>query len=111
MEQVVAVSVMGLALATALGAVGTGALAQRATAFRDDALALAEAQMEYVKSQPFSAAPATYPLGVTAPSGFSLSTTSQTLPSTDSHVERVQVTVLKNGVVVGYLEGYKVSRP
>lgn len=110
-EQVVVLGIVGLAMTAALGAAGTGALGLNVSTSRDQAVSLAMAQMEYVKGQGFLPAPASYPLGVAAPSGFSLSTVAEPLLGGDANIQRIQVAVTRNGKPVLSLESLKVNRP
>ena len=110
-EQLVVLAIVGLALAAALGAAGTGALGLNVSISTDQGVSLAQGQMEYVKAQSFLSAPATYPLGVAVPSGFAVSAVAESLPGGDANIQQVVITVTQDGKTVLTLEGLKVNRP
>lgn len=109
-ENLALLSVVSLALAAAMTAVGTGALGLNKSTAHNRALQLATAQMESVKAQPWVASATTYPLGVTVPSSFAVATSAQPVSGADPNVQRVVVTVSKSGQPVVTLETLKVNR-
>lgn len=110
-EQLVVLGVVGLALTAALAAVGTGAHGLTATTTQNQALALAVSQMESIKSQPYSASAVTYPTGPAVPAAYTLSTGVASIPGTNTSVQKVTVTIVRNGKTVLTLEDLKLDRP
>ena len=110
-EQLVVLSVIGLAMATAMVGVSTGAIGLRNSRANGQAMTLAAAQMEWVKSQPFSASATSYPLGVTAPTGFTVDTVAAPVADADTNVQTITVTVARNGATLVSVEDLKVNRP
>lgn len=110
-EALIVVGIVGFALAGMLGALSTGALGLKSLTSRNTAASLAGAQMEYIRAQPFTAPPTSYSSGVTAPSGFSVASEGQTVPGTDANIQRVIVTVMRNGQTITTLESLKVNHP
>lgn len=110
-EQLVMIGVVGTVLAASLGALGTGAVGLRIAAARDRAMQLAITQAEYVKTQEYVDSPATYPISVSVPQGFSLTAVGEPVAGADSNVQRVIVSVVSGGQTLLVLEELKVRRP
>ncbi len=110
-EQVMVLGVGGIALASALGALGTGALGLNKATAQDQAHTLALDQMEYVKGQPFVTAPSTYMPGVVVPARYSLSTVAQPFPGGDDNIQKVIITVTQDSKTLITFETWKVKRP
>ncbi len=110
-EVLVAVAILGTAVVALLAAVSTGSLGVASSDERVTAANLARSQLEYVKSQPYAAAPAAYAT-VTPPAGYSVSAeaTSITDPPADALIQKITVTVARDGETVLTVEDYKVDR-
>lgn len=99
-----AFTMTGLVLALSTGALATGKVTQRGT-LQD----LARSQMEYVKAQPYSAAPTSYP-AITAQQPYTLAAVASPLGGSDNGIQLITVTVYMDGASLLALEGYKVNR-
>lgn len=110
-EQLVILGVVGLALAAAMTGVSTAAIGLTTSRSSNEAVNLAAAQIEYAKSQPFTASATSYPLGVSAPQGVTVFTEAQPVLGADTNVQRVVVTVVKGGKTLATMESLKVNRP
>jgi type II secretory pathway pseudopilin PulG len=110
-EQLVVVGVVGVAIPALLTAVATSSIGLNTSTEKDQAVNLAVTQMEFVKNHPFVAAPATYPLGVSVPSGYSVTTVAELVSGADANVQRVLVVVSRASKPRTQIEGLKVNRP
>ena len=110
-EQLVVLGIVALALTAALAAVGTGARGLTTTASQNQALALAVSQMEHVKSQTFISSATTYATGPVVPAAYTLSTAVSAVPGASTSVQKVTVSIVRNGKTVMTLEDLKLDRP
>lgn len=108
-ESLIAVAILGTALVVFLAGISTGSLATGQTDKLSTAHELARSQMEHTKDEPFAAAPYTYP-SVTAPSGYSVTSTASAIGLGDASVQLIAVQVDRDGAPVFTLEGFKVDR-
>ena len=109
-ETLIAVGILGLALTALLSAVSTGSLASSRSQERVTAENMARSQLEYVKSQPYAAPPATYATVTPSPGGYAVSAAAEAIPNSDSSIEKVTVTVTRDGKTLFVTEDYKVDR-
>jgi len=106
-ETLVAVAILGIAIVAFVVALSTGAIAVGGQDEATAAQGLAQSQLEYIKSQPYS--PGSYAT-VAAPAGYALSVAVAPVPGTDTDIQKVTVTVLRDGDGVLTVSDYKVNR-
>lgn len=116
-EQIVTLTIVAMVLTAAMAALATGGLGLNIATSRNEAMSLAQAQMECIKNhQPFEVSAASYPVTAAA-CNIDLANSSYTLATVVSdgtnHVQKIEVTVYRgqNNVPVLLLEGLKVERP
>jgi len=109
-ETLIAVGILGLALTVLLAAVSTGSLAVSRTEERVAAENLARSQLEYTKSQGYLAPPASYATVTPSPGGYGVVVEAASIPDTNSGIEKITVTVSRDGKTLLVVEDYKVDR-
>lgn len=109
-ETLIAVGILGLTLTVLLAAVSTGSLAVSRTEERVVAENLARSQLEYTKSQSYLTPPASYATVTPSPGGYSVAVDAVSIPATDSGIEKITVTVSRDGKTLLQVEDYKVDR-
>ncbi len=128
-EVLVALAIIVGAIAALLAAMSTGASAVETTDKRVTARGLAQAQLEYIKSYPYAPGTSSYPLvdlpaaergftmtvEVGTPTSAALSGAQTTflgtaLPSSETSVQEVTITVLRDGKEVVELTTFKGNR-
>ncbi|MCJ7492298.1 MAG: hypothetical protein MUP15_09160 [Dehalococcoidia bacterium] len=109
-EALIAVGILGLALTALLSAVSTGSMAVSRTEERVTAENLARSQLEYTKSQPYQPLPASYATVTPSPDVYAVAVTADVAPGGDSSIEKIVVTVTRNGKELLVAEDYKVDR-
>ena len=110
MEALIAVGILGLALTALLSALSTGSMAISRTEERVAAENLARSQLEYTKSQPYQALPVSYATVTPYPDDYAVAVTADVAPGGDSSIEKITVTVTRNGEELLVAEDYKVDR-
>jgi len=122
-ESLAAVAILGIAATSFVLSLSTGAIAVR----EDDqivvAQSLAHTQLEYVKNFPYDPEATTYPYvytydedynpnPITLPEGYSMSVVASSIPqaSGDTDIQKITVTVSRDGVNLMTVEDYKVRR-
>ena len=108
-ETLVAVAILGVTLVTLLAAISTGSIGVATTEERVTAENLARSQLEYAKSQSYLTAPASYAT-VTPPVGYTISAEATSIPEGDSSIQKITVTVTRDGDTLLTVEDYKVDR-
>ena len=108
-ETLVAVAVLASALVVFLAGLSTGSLSTAESDRLSTAHEIARSQMELTKAAAYNAAPYTYPTA-TAPATYGVSAAASTMSGGDANIERITVTVTKDGVAVFSLEGFKANR-
>jgi len=108
-ETLVAVAILGVTLVTLLAAISTGSIGVATTEERVTAENLARSQLEYAKSQSYLTTPASYAT-VTPPVGYTLSAEATSIPEGDSSIQKITVTVTRDGDILLIVEDYKVDR-
>jgi len=110
-EVLVAVAILGVTLVVLLAAISTGSVGVATTEEGVTAENLARSQLEYTKSQTYSAAPASYAT-VTPPAGYSVSVQAASIstPATDSSIQMITVTITRDGETLLTVEDFKVDR-
>jgi Tfp pilus assembly protein PilV len=109
-EALIAVGILGLALTALLSALSTGSMAVSRTEERVTAENLARSQLEYTKSQPYQPLPASYATVTPSPADYAVAVTADVAPNGDSSIEKITVTVTRNGKELLVTEDYKVDR-
>ena len=109
-ETLIAVGILGLALTVLLAAVSTGSLAVSRTEERVAAENLARSQLEYTKSQGYLTPPASYLTVTPSPGGYGVVVEAASIPDTNSGIEKITVTVSRDGSELLVVEDYKVDR-
>ena len=107
-ETLVAVAILGTAVvafvaALSTGIIGTGEHEQEVTAQQ-----LVQNQLESIKSQAFLVSGAYTKVSV--PSGYTLNVVSAAVPGGDTNIQKIVVTVLRDGTNILQVSGYKVNR-
>ena len=108
-ETLVAVAILGTSVVAFVVALSTGSIAVGKQDEEVVAQGLAQAQLEYTKSQAYDAEASTYP-AVTAPAGYTVSVAVSAVPSTDEDIQKITVDVLRGGESIIIVEDYKVNR-
>jgi len=109
-EALIAVGILGLALTALLSALSTGSMAVSRTEERVAAENLTRSQLEYTKSQPYQPPPASYATVTPYPDDYAVAVTADVVPGGDSSIEKITVTVTRNGKELLVAEDYKVDR-
>jgi Tfp pilus assembly protein PilV len=109
-EALIAVGILGLALTALLSAVSTGSMAVSRTEERVTAENLARSQLEYIKSQPYQPLPASYATVTPSPDDYAVAVTTDAVPGGDGSIEKIVVTVTRNGKELLVVEDYRVDR-
>jgi len=107
-ETLVAVAILGTALVTFISALSTGAMSVGVNEQETIAQRLAQSQIEYTQNLAFSPAGA-YPV-IAVPAGYSLTVTTDSVPDGDVNIQKIIVTVLRDGASIFEVSGYKVNR-
>lgn len=109
-EALIAVAILGLALTALLSAVSTGSMAVSRTDERVAAENLARSQLEFTKSQPYQALPATYVTVTPSPGDYAVAVAAEPVPGGDSDIEKITVTITHGSKELLVVEDYKVDR-
>ena len=107
-ETLVAVAILGTAIVTFISALSTGAISVGDNEQETIAQRLAQNQIETVQSAAFDLS-GIYP-AIVAPAGYSLTVTADSVPNTDENIQKITVTVLRDGSNIFTVSGYKVNR-
>jgi type II secretory pathway pseudopilin PulG len=108
-ETLVAVAVLGTAVVAFVTALSGGSIAVGEHDGERVAQGLAQGQLEYTKDYAYDPGAATYPT-VAAPEGYSMSVGVSAVPNTDSDIQKITVTVTRDGEAILQVEDYKVNR-
>lgn len=108
-EVVIGVALLGIVLSALVMALSTGALVVGKVGQRGTVQDIARAQLEYVKAQPYAAAPTTYPT-ITPQEPYTITAVASPLGASDQGIQMVTVTVYWEGNSLMALEAYKVDR-
>jgi type II secretion system protein I len=109
-EVLIAMAIIGIVAVGLLSALTTSSRAAIQTDEMDTARVLAQSQMEYVKKQPFLSS---YELDEAIMSeypGYSVSIAAAPADERDVLIQKITVTVLRNGQAAAVLEGCKAKR-
>ena len=102
-------AILGTSVVAFVVALSTGSIAVGKQDEEVVAQGLAQAQLEYTKSQAYDAGASTYPT-VTAPADYTVSVTVSSVPNTDEDIQKITVDVLHGSESIITVEDYKVNR-
>ncbi len=108
-ETLVGVAILGTSVVAFVIALSAGSIAVGEQDEEVVAQGLAQSQLEYVKSCAYDAGASTYP-AEPAPEGYTISVGVSSVPNTDADIQRITVTILRDGENVLTVEDYKVNR-
>jgi type II secretory pathway pseudopilin PulG len=108
-EALVALAILGTSVVAFVIALSTGSLTANEQNKETMAQSLAQTQMEYTKNYPYASGAATYPV-LTTPATYSVTIGVATVPATDTNIQKITVTVLKDGKSLLIVTDYKVNR-
>ena len=108
-DTLVAVAILGTSVVAFVVALSAGSIAVGEQGEEVVAQGLAQTQLEYTKSYAFDAGAITYP-AVDAPGGYTVSVGVSAVPNTDTDIQKIIVTIIRDGENVLTVEGYKVNR-
>jgi hypothetical protein len=109
-EVLVALFITGTAVVIFISSLYSGSKTVGIIYERTTAENLARSQLEYVKGQEYAAAPTTYAILPSIPSEFSISAEASAIEERDENVQKITVTVSRNGETMMVLEDFKVNR-
>ena len=107
-ETLVALSILAISVTVIMTAFSTNSIALRKTDQRVTAETIARSQMEYSKSQNYVDAPTSYTPISSVPASYSVTANAIAIPGRDSNIQKITVTVQRNGQNVLIIEGYKL---
>ena len=108
-ETLVAVAILGTSVVAFAAGLSAGSIAVRGQDEIAVTQGLAQTQLEYTKSYAYNPGAVTYP-AVAAPPGYSISVGVSAVPGTDANMQKITVTVSREGQAVETVAGYKVNR-
>jgi type II secretory pathway pseudopilin PulG len=108
-EVLVAVAILGITLVVLLSAISTGSVGVTTTEERVTAENLARSQLEYNKSLAYLTPPASY-VTVTPPAGYGISAEAASISGGDSYIQKITVTITRDGETLVTVEDFKVDR-
>ncbi len=108
-ETLVAVAILGTAVVAFVASLSVGSLTANEQNKETTAQGLAQTQMEYTKNYVYTAGAVTYPI-LTAPATYSVTVGVVAVPGADTNIQKVTVTVFKDGVSIIAISDYKVKR-
>ncbi|MGD0780715.1 MAG: type II secretion system protein [Dehalococcoidales bacterium] len=108
-ETLIAVAILGTSVVAFIVALSVGSLTANEQNKETIAQGLAQTQMEYTKNYTYNPGATTYPI-LAVPNTYSVTVVVTTVPSTDTNMQKITATVLKNGVNILTVSDYKVNR-
>jgi type II secretory pathway pseudopilin PulG len=108
-ETLVAVALLGTSVVAFVVALSAGSIAVGEQDKETVAQSLAQTQVEYTKNYPYNPGAGTYPT-VAAPAGYTISVGVSSIPGTDTNIQKITVTILRDGVNILMVSDYKVNR-
>lgn len=109
-EVLVAVSIVATAVIMFLTTLSTGSRTVGLMYERTTAESLVRSQLEYTKSQDYIPAPASYDTIVPIPSGFTVSAQASPVTDRGDNIQKITVTVYRDGESTLFMEDFKVNR-
>jgi type II secretory pathway pseudopilin PulG len=107
-ETLVAVAILGTCVAAFAAGLSAGSLASGEHRVETVAQSLAQNELEVIKQAPY--APAGDYQAIVTPAGYALDIAVEAVPGTDANIQKITVTVLREGTAVLSLADYKVNR-
>ncbi len=108
-ESLVAVAILGIAAVAFVVALSTGSIAVREEYQEAVAQSLVRTQLEYIKGYSYDPSATTYPT-VDTPEGYTISVGVSSIPDTDTDIQKIAVTISREGEDILIVEDYKVNR-
>ena len=108
-ETLIAVAILGTSVVAFIVALSVGSLTANEQNKETIAQGLAQTQMEYTKNYTYNPSATTYPV-LAVPNTYSVTVGVTTVPGTDTNMQKITVTVLKDGVNILTVSDYKVNR-
>jgi type II secretory pathway pseudopilin PulG len=108
-ESLAAVAVLGAAVVAFVVALSTGSIAVRESDQEAVAQSLVRSQLECIKNYPYNPAATTYPK-IAEAEGYNISIEVSPIPDTDTNIQKVTVTISRDGEEILTVEDYKVNR-
>ncbi len=108
-ETLAAVAILGVAVVAFVIGLSTGSVTVREGNQELVAQSLAQTQLEYVKDYPYDPAATTYPT-VDTPEGYSIGVEAGSISDTDTDIQRITVTISRDGEAILTVKDYKVNR-
>jgi len=108
-ETLAAVAILGVAVVALVLGLSTGSITVREGNQGLVAQSLAQTQLEYVKDYPYDPAATTYPT-VDTPEGYSIGVEAGSIPDADTDIQRITVTISRDGEAILTVKDYKVNR-
>jgi len=108
-ETIVAVAILGTAVIAFVVSLSVGSLATNELDKETIAQGLAQTQMEYIKNYLYNPEATTYPV-LTPPATYSVTVNVSAVLGADTNIQKITVTVSKDGVILLTISDYKVNR-
>ena len=108
-ETLIAVAVLGSAVVAFVTGLSAGTLAVNVQDEQVTAQGLAQTQLEYTRSLPYDPEASAYP-PIAAPDGYSLAVQVEPVAGADANLQKIAVTVTRDGESLLTVEGYKQNR-
>jgi type II secretory pathway pseudopilin PulG len=108
-ETLVAVAILGTAVVAFIAALSAGSIAVGAQDEEVVIQGLARSQLEYTKSYTYIPGAKSYPT-ISTPENYALAVTVGIAPGTDANIQKITVTVSRDGQVLLTVSDYKVNR-
>ena len=108
-ETLVAVAILGTSVVAFVVALSAGSIAVGEQGEEVVAQSLVQTQLEYTKSYPYDPEATTYPT-VDTPEGYTISVGVASIPDTDTDIQKITVTVSRDGEDLLTVADYKVNR-
>jgi type II secretory pathway pseudopilin PulG len=108
-ETLIALAILGTSVTAFIAGLSAGSIAIKEQDKIASLQSLAQTQFEYTKSYAYSAGALTYPT-VSAPPDYSITVGVSPVPNTDTNIQKITVTVNRDGAATVTVSGYKVNR-
>ncbi|OGO17641.1 MAG: hypothetical protein A2Z15_01540 [Chloroflexi bacterium RBG_16_50_11] len=108
-ETLMAVAVLGTSVVAFVVGLSAGSLTVNEHDKETVSQSLAQTQMEYTKNYPYNPGAVTYP-ALAVPPTYSVTIGVIAVPGTDTNIQKVTVSVLKDSVSILTVSDYKVNR-
>ena len=109
-EVLIAVAITATAIVMFLTTLSTGSRTVGLMYERTTAENLARSQLEYTTSQDYMPTPASYDTTAPIPPGFAVSAEASPVADRDGNIQKITVTVYRNGKSILSMEKFKVNR-